>query len=72
MMASGGVLAGTAIALGASRAVARMLFATSARDTATFVLVPAMLALVALLDPGAARGVDRSGGGAAGRVRGRA
>ncbi|MBZ5728357.1 MAG: ABC transporter permease [Acidobacteriia bacterium] len=44
-----GVLAGTAIALGASRAVASMLFATSARDTATFVLVPATLALVALL-----------------------
>ncbi len=44
-----GVAAGTVIALGASRVVESMLFATSARDAATFVLVPAILAMVAVL-----------------------
>jgi len=44
-----GVLAGMVIALSGSRAVEGMLFATSPRDAATFVLVPAMLTLVAVL-----------------------
>jgi predicted permease len=44
-----GVAAGMAMALGGSRAVAGMLFATSPRDAATFVLVPSILALVAVL-----------------------
>jgi len=44
-----GVLAGMAIALGGSRAVEGMLFATSPRDAMTFVLVPSILALVAIL-----------------------
>jgi predicted permease len=44
-----GVLAGVVIALSGSRAVAGMLFATSPRDAATFVLVPSILALVAVL-----------------------
>jgi predicted permease len=44
-----GVVAGLAMALSGSRAVEGMLFATSARDAATFVLVPTILALVAVL-----------------------
>jgi ABC-type antimicrobial peptide transport system permease subunit len=44
-----GVLAGLAMALIGSRAVAGMLFATSPRDAATFVLVPSILAMVAVL-----------------------
>jgi len=44
-----GVLAGMAIALSGSRAVEGMLFATSPYDAATFVLVPTILALVAVL-----------------------
>lgn len=43
-----GVLAGTLIALGASRMVAGMLFAIGPRDALTFVVVPAILALVAM------------------------
>jgi len=44
-----GVVAGLAMALIGSRAVAGMLFATSPRDAATFVLVPSILTLVATL-----------------------
>jgi predicted permease len=44
-----GVVAGLVMALIGSRAVEGMLFATSPRDAATFVLVPSILALVALL-----------------------
>jgi predicted permease len=44
-----GVLAGIVIALSASHAVESMLFATSPRDAATFVLVPSILTLVAVL-----------------------
>jgi len=44
-----GVAAGLVIALAGSRAVEGMLFATSPRDAATFVLVPSTLALVAVL-----------------------
>ena len=44
-----GVLAGVVIALSGARVVEGMLFATSPRDAATFVLVPAILALVAVL-----------------------
>jgi predicted permease len=44
-----GVLVGTAIAMVASRAVKSMLFAPGPGDTITFVLVPAILTLVALL-----------------------
>jgi len=44
-----GVLAGTAIALVASKAVKSMLFTAGAGDAMTFVLVPAVLTLVALL-----------------------
>jgi ABC-type lipoprotein release transport system permease subunit len=44
-----GVMAGLAIALIGSRAVEGMLFATSPRDAATFVLVPSILTLVAVL-----------------------
>ena len=44
-----GVLVGTAIALAASRAVQDMLFTIGARDAATFVLVPSILILVAIL-----------------------
>jgi predicted permease len=44
-----GVAAGLVIALIGSRAVEGMLFATSPRDAATFVLVPSILSLVAIL-----------------------
>jgi ABC-type antimicrobial peptide transport system permease subunit len=44
-----GVVAGLVMALAGSRAVANMLFATSPRDAATFVLVPSILTLVAVL-----------------------
>ena len=44
-----GVAAGMLMALVGSRAVEGMLFATSPRDPATFVLVPSVLTLVALL-----------------------
>jgi predicted permease len=44
-----GVVIGIVLALIASRAVEGMLFATSPRDAATFVLVPSILTLVALL-----------------------
>ena len=44
-----GVAAGLVMALAGSRAVEGMLFATSPRDAATFVLVPSILALVAVL-----------------------
>ena len=44
-----GVVAGLAIALIGARAVEGMLFATSPRDAATFVLVPSILTLVAIL-----------------------
>jgi predicted permease len=44
-----GVAAGLAMALAGSRAVEGMLFATSPRDAATFVLVPSVLTLVAVL-----------------------
>jgi ABC-type lipoprotein release transport system permease subunit len=44
-----GVLAGTAIAMAASKAVKSMLFAAGTADAMTFVLVPAILTLVALL-----------------------
>jgi ABC-type antimicrobial peptide transport system permease subunit len=44
-----GVVAGLAMALVGARAVAGMLFATSPRDAATFVLVPSILTLVAIV-----------------------
>jgi ABC-type antimicrobial peptide transport system permease subunit len=44
-----GVVAGTAIALALSRNVKSMLFAVGERDAITFVMVPAVLALVAAL-----------------------
>jgi ABC-type antimicrobial peptide transport system permease subunit len=44
-----GVAVGLVMALIGSRAVASMLFATSPRDAATFVLVPSILTLVAVL-----------------------
>jgi ABC-type antimicrobial peptide transport system permease subunit len=44
-----GVLVGTAIAMVASRAVKSMLFTAGPGDTIIFVLVPAILTLVALL-----------------------
>ena len=44
-----GVVAGLLIALGASRAVQSLLFVTSARDALTFVLVPSILVLAAIL-----------------------
>jgi putative ABC transport system permease protein len=44
-----GVVAGMVMALAGSRAVEGMLFATSPRDAATFVLVPSILTLVAIL-----------------------
>ncbi|MBZ5578335.1 MAG: ABC transporter permease [Acidobacteriia bacterium] len=44
-----GVVAGLLIALGATRAVQSLLFVTSARDSLTFVLVPSILILVAIL-----------------------
>jgi predicted permease len=44
-----GVLVGVTIAMAVSRAIQSMLFETSARDRATFVLVPSILTLVAIL-----------------------
>jgi len=44
-----GVVAGTLIALAASRAVESMLFVISAQDGVTFVLVPSVLTLVAIV-----------------------
>ena len=44
-----GVVAGLLIALGASRAVQSLLLVTSPRDSLTFVLVPSILVLVAIL-----------------------
>jgi predicted permease len=44
-----GVVAGLLIALGASRAVRSMLFVTSPRDALTFILVPSILILAAIL-----------------------
>jgi predicted permease len=44
-----GVTAGTLIALGASRSVEGLLFVISPRDAMTFVLVPSILTLVAVL-----------------------
>jgi ABC-type antimicrobial peptide transport system permease subunit len=44
-----GVLAGTLITLAASRMVASMLFVIGPRDALTFVLVPAILTLVAIV-----------------------
>ena len=48
-LAAIGVVAGIVMALIGSRAVEGMLFATSPRDAATFVLVPSILTLVAVL-----------------------
>jgi ABC-type antimicrobial peptide transport system permease subunit len=44
-----GVLVGLVIALIGSRAVQSMLFVVSSRDAVTFVLVPSILTLVAIL-----------------------
>jgi ABC-type antimicrobial peptide transport system permease subunit len=44
-----GVLVGMTIAMAVSRSVESMLFVISARDAATFVLVPSILTLVAIL-----------------------
>ena len=44
-----GVVTGMAVALAASRAVESMLFVISSRDAVTFVLVPSILTLVAIL-----------------------
>jgi ABC-type lipoprotein release transport system permease subunit len=48
-MVAMGVVAGTAIAIVAARAVKSMLFTAGAGDATTFVLVPAILTLVALM-----------------------
>jgi predicted permease len=48
-MVAVGVVAGTAVALAAARSVKSMLFVISPRDAATFVLVPSILALVAVI-----------------------
>jgi ABC-type antimicrobial peptide transport system permease subunit len=48
-LAAIGVLVGMTIAMGASHAIQSMLFVISAQDAATFVLVPALLTLVAIL-----------------------
>ena len=47
-MAAGGALAGIAVALVAARAIESLLLATSARDAATFTLVPTLLLLAVL------------------------
>ena len=47
-LVAGGVIAGMGIALVATRGIQSLLFATSARDAVTFVLVPACLTLVGL------------------------
>jgi predicted permease len=44
-----GVLVGMTIAIGVSRVIQSMLFVISARDAATFVLVPSILTLVAIV-----------------------
>ncbi len=44
-----GVVAGLLLALGASRGVQKLLFVTSPRDAMTFVLVPSILILAAIL-----------------------
>ena len=44
-----GVLVGTVISLATSRLVQNMLFVVSPRDAVTFVLVPSILTLVAIL-----------------------
>ena len=46
---AGGIAVGVAVALGASRWVAGLLFATGTRDTLTFVTVPSILMVVAML-----------------------
>jgi len=48
-LVSGGVLVGMVIALIASQAVKSMLFVVSSRDAVTFILVPSILTLVAIL-----------------------
>ncbi|MDR3699154.1 MAG: ABC transporter permease [Candidatus Sulfopaludibacter sp.] len=47
-MVAVGVVVGTLVALAASRAVSSLLFVISAQDAVTFVLVPAILTLVAI------------------------
>jgi predicted permease len=44
-----GVLVGTSVSLGSSRLVQSMLLVTSSRDALTFILVPAILSLVAIV-----------------------
>jgi ABC-type antimicrobial peptide transport system permease subunit len=48
-LVAGGVLAGMVLSLLGSRAVEGMLFVVSSRDAVTFVLVPSILTLVAIL-----------------------
>jgi predicted permease len=48
-LVAGGVLLGLALSLIGSRAVESMLFVVSSRDAVTFILVPAILTLVAVL-----------------------
>jgi len=48
-LVAGGVLAGMVLSLVGSRAVESMLFVVSSRDAVTFVLVPSLLTLVAIL-----------------------
>ncbi len=48
-LVAGGVLVGMILALIASRAIQPMLYVVSSRDAATFILVPALLTLVAVL-----------------------
>jgi predicted permease len=48
-LVAGGVLAGTVLSLIGSQAVGSMLFVVSSRDAVTFVLVPSLLTLVAIL-----------------------
>jgi len=48
-LVAGGVLVGMVLALVGSRAVESMLFVVGSRDAVTFVLVPSILTLVAIL-----------------------
>jgi ABC-type antimicrobial peptide transport system permease subunit len=48
LLVAGGAAAGLLVALGSSRAVESLLYATGARDALTFVLVPAVLGVVAV------------------------
>ena len=66
-----GLLIGVGGALAASRVLSSFLYGIGATDPATYAAVALLLAAVrrsGLLDPGAARGIDRSDAGAAGGI----